>query len=141
MVLDGKANNIHVFSGLAEAIAHTGYLPDYLICGVAPADGLLSPAQRVVLLDGISRGMHIINGLHEFLNDDAEFVAASLLTERPRGHGAERVPPACREARTGRSCRRVKRQALRHAACDGSELASTAAMLTRCDAFPPSHSW
>src|SRR4029077_19676339 len=35
--------------------------------------------QRVVLLDGISRGMHIINGLHEFLNDDAEFVAASLL--------------------------------------------------------------
>ena len=33
--------------------------------------------QRVVLLDGIARGMHIINGLHEFLNDDAEFVAAA----------------------------------------------------------------
>ena len=29
-----------------------------------------------MLLDGIARGMHIINGLHEFLNDDAEFVAA-----------------------------------------------------------------
>ncbi|HEY9555912.1 MAG TPA: DUF1611 domain-containing protein, partial [Acidimicrobiales bacterium] len=26
-----------------------------------------------------ARGMHIVNGLHEFLNDDAEFVAASLL--------------------------------------------------------------
>ena len=54
-------------------------MPDYLIFGVAPADGLLSPAQREVLLDAIARGMHIINGLHEFLNDDPEFVAASLL--------------------------------------------------------------
>ena len=46
---------------------------------LAPADGLLSTEQRVAFLDGIARGMHIVNGLHEFLNDDAEFVAASLL--------------------------------------------------------------
>jgi uncharacterized NAD-dependent epimerase/dehydratase family protein len=77
--LDGAANGIPVLAGLREAIAHAGHVPDYLICGVAPADGLLSSAQRVVLLDGIARGMHIINGLHEFLDDDAEFVAASLL--------------------------------------------------------------
>lgn len=77
--LDGAATGIPVLSSLTEAIAHAGTVPDYLICGVAPADGLLSDAQRVVLLDGISRGMHIINGLHEFLNDDVEFVAASLL--------------------------------------------------------------
>src|SRR6478736_6744716 len=66
-LLDGKANGIPVL--------------DYLICGLAPADGLLSPAQRVVLLDGIARGMHVINGLHDFLNDDAEFVAAALLAD------------------------------------------------------------
>lgn len=77
--LDGTPNGIPVLANLAQAIDRAGYVPDYLICGVAPADGLLSPAQRLVLLDGISRGMHIINGLHEFLNDDAEFVAASLL--------------------------------------------------------------
>jgi uncharacterized NAD-dependent epimerase/dehydratase family protein len=77
--LDGEPNGIPVLANLAQSIAHAGYVPDYLICGVAPADGLLSAAQRVVLLDGISRGMHIINGLHEFLNDDPEFVAASLL--------------------------------------------------------------
>lgn len=77
--LDGAANGIPVLADLAQAIAHAGHVPDYLICGVAPADGLLSPAQRLVLLDGIARGMHIINGLHEFLNDQAEFVAASLL--------------------------------------------------------------
>lgn len=79
--LDGVANGIPVLAGLAEAIAHAGHVPDYLICGVAPADGLLSAEQRVVLLDGIARGMHVINGLHEFLNDDAEFVAAALLAE------------------------------------------------------------
>jgi uncharacterized NAD-dependent epimerase/dehydratase family protein len=77
--LDGVVNGIPILAGLAEAIAHAGHVPDYLICGVAPADGLLSDDQRVVLLDGIARGMHVINGLHEFLNDDAEFVAAALL--------------------------------------------------------------
>ncbi len=77
--LDGTANGIPVLAGLTEAIAHAGQVPDYLICGVAPADGRLSDAQRMVLLDGIARGVHVINGLHEFLNDDAEFVAASLL--------------------------------------------------------------
>jgi uncharacterized NAD-dependent epimerase/dehydratase family protein len=79
MLLDSAANGIPVLATLADAIAHAGHVPDYLICGLAPANGLLSPDQRVVLLDGIARGMHIINGLHEFLNDDAEFVAASLL--------------------------------------------------------------
>ena len=77
--LDNAANGIPVLADLAQAVAHAGHVPGYLICGVAPADGLLSPDQRVVLLDGIDRGMHIINGLHEFLNDDAEFVAASLI--------------------------------------------------------------
>lgn len=79
MFLDGSPNGIPVLADLAEAVAHAGRVPDYLICGLAPADGLLSPNQRGVLLDGIARGMHIINGLHEFLNDDVDFVAASLL--------------------------------------------------------------
>ncbi|GAB3596579.1 DUF1611 domain-containing protein [Microbacterium tumbae] len=78
-LLDGVANGIPVLGSLALAVAHADRVPDYLICGLAPADGLLSPEQRIVLLDGISRGMHIINGLHEFLNDDAEFAAASLV--------------------------------------------------------------
>ena len=81
MVLDGHPNGIPVLATLADAIAHAERTPDYLVCGVAPADGLLSPAQRLVLLDGIARGMHVINGLHEFLNDDAEFAAAALLAD------------------------------------------------------------
>ncbi|CAN7311415.1 DUF1611 domain-containing protein [Microbacterium maritypicum] len=81
VLLDGLANDIPILDGLPTAIAHAGHVPDYLICGVAPADGLLSADQRTVLLDGIARGMHIINGLHEFLTDDAEFVAAALLAQ------------------------------------------------------------
>ena len=77
--LDGVSNGIPVVADLAEAVAHAGRVPSHLICGLAPADGLLSTEQRVAFLDGIARGMHIVNGLHEFLNDDAEFVAASLL--------------------------------------------------------------
>jgi uncharacterized NAD-dependent epimerase/dehydratase family protein len=77
--LDGTSNGIPVLASLAESISHAGRVPDYLICGLAPADGLLSNKQRVVLLDGIARGMHIINGLHEFLNDDPEFVSAAVI--------------------------------------------------------------
>ena len=75
--LDGKPNGIPSVADLAEAIAarrRRARLPDLRR---GPADGLLSPHERVVLLDGIARGMHIVNGLHEFLNDDAEFVAAA----------------------------------------------------------------
>ncbi|MHA6670300.1 DUF1611 domain-containing protein [Homoserinimonas sp. A447] len=79
MHLDGVPNGIPVLASLGEAIAHAGFVPAYLICGLAPADGMLSEAQRIVLLDGIARGMNLINGLHEFLNEDAEFVAASIL--------------------------------------------------------------
>lgn len=80
-VLDAAPNGIPVVSDLDAALAEAGLVPDYLICGVAPADGLLSTEQRAVLLQGIARGMHVVNGLHEFLNDDAEFVAAALLAD------------------------------------------------------------
>ncbi|WP_182920334.1 DUF1611 domain-containing protein [Nocardioides cavernaquae] len=79
--LDGTPNGIPVLASLDDAIAHAGDMPDYLICGLAPADGLLSPDQRVVLLAGIASGMHVINGLHEFLNDDVEFVAAAAFAQ------------------------------------------------------------
>ncbi len=64
---------------LADAIAHAGFVPDSLIFGMAPAGGLLTPAQRTDLLDGIARGMNLVNGLHEFLGDDPEFASAALL--------------------------------------------------------------
>lgn len=78
-VLDGVANGIPVLGSLTEAIAHAGTVPDTLIVGLAPADGMLSTRHRTALLDGIARGMNLVNGLHEFLDDEPEFAAAALL--------------------------------------------------------------
>ncbi len=78
-VLDGRANGLPVYASLAEAIIGGGEHIDHMICGLAPASGMLSPDERAAFLDGISSGMHLVNGLHEFLNDDPEFVEASRL--------------------------------------------------------------
>jgi uncharacterized NAD-dependent epimerase/dehydratase family protein len=75
--LDDVPNGIPVCTDLAEAIALAGHVPDYFILGVAPLSGLLSPHQRAVVIGAMRRGMYIVNGLHEFLNDDPEFTAAA----------------------------------------------------------------
>jgi uncharacterized NAD-dependent epimerase/dehydratase family protein len=76
-VLDGVANGIPIQTDLAEAMDRNGPRPDLLIVGVAPASGRLTPVERVVLLEAIDAGLHLINGLHEFLGDDPEFAAAA----------------------------------------------------------------
>jgi uncharacterized NAD-dependent epimerase/dehydratase family protein len=78
-VLDGKPNAVPVCRDLPDALAQAGVVPDYFIFGMAPSTGMLSAHERTVVLDAIGLGMNIVNGLHEFLNDDPEFAAASAL--------------------------------------------------------------
>lgn len=78
-VLDDVPNGILVCASLDDAIAGADRVPDFLIFGMAPSTGMLSPAERLLMLDAMSRGMGLVNGLHEFLNDDPEFAAASAL--------------------------------------------------------------
>ncbi|TDP95327.1 putative NAD-dependent epimerase/dehydratase family protein [Leucobacter luti] len=75
-VLDGKVNGVPVYASLSEALTSTGVQFDYMICGLAPADGMLSHDERTAFLEGIAAGLHLVSGLHEFLNDDPEFIAA-----------------------------------------------------------------
>lgn len=75
--LDGTANGIAICANLEEAIAQAGHVPNFFIFGMAPASGMLSPRERRVVLNAIRRGMHIVNGLHEFLGEDAELAAAA----------------------------------------------------------------
>jgi uncharacterized NAD-dependent epimerase/dehydratase family protein len=77
MVLDNKPNAIPIFRDLAEALAKSVTLPDYFIFGMAPSSGMLSLHERSVMLEAIGHGLNIVNGLHEFLNDDPVFIAAS----------------------------------------------------------------
>ena len=77
LILDNEPNGIPVVSDLTEALTHAGKLPDYFIFGIAPATGMLSVVERRLMLKAIELGMNIVNGLHEFLNDDPEFAAAA----------------------------------------------------------------
>ncbi len=76
-VLGEKPNAIPICHDLADALTHAGGVPDYFIFGMAPASGMLSTYERGLVLEAIALGMNIVNGLHEFLNDDPEFAAAS----------------------------------------------------------------
>ena len=77
-VLGDAPNDIPILRDLADALAHAGDVPDYFIYGVAPASGMLSNEERHLVFEAMKLGMNIVNGLHEFLNDDPEFAAASI---------------------------------------------------------------
>ena len=77
-VLGDEPRAIPIFRDLTDALAHAGYIPDYLIFGMAPSSGMLSDNERSILLKAMGLGMNLVNGLHEFLNDDPVFAAASL---------------------------------------------------------------
>ena len=76
-VLGEEPNAIPIRRDLADALAHVRAVPDYFILGIAPATGMLSTHERGLVLEAMRCGMNIVNGLHEFLNDDPEFAAAS----------------------------------------------------------------
>lgn len=77
IVLDDKANAIPICRDLADSLDLADRVPDYFIFGMAPSSGMLSTQERSIVLGAIRLGMNVVNGLHEFLNDDAEFAAAS----------------------------------------------------------------
>lgn len=78
MVLDDKPNGIPICRDLAASLKQAGCVPDYFIFGMAPASGMLSGHERDLVLKAIGLGMNIVNGLHEFLNDDPEFTSARI---------------------------------------------------------------
>lgn len=78
MALEGTPNGIPICGNIAEALEIAGSLPDSFIYGMAPLSGMLSDNERSILLEAINLGMNIVNGLHQFLNDDPEFAAASI---------------------------------------------------------------
>ncbi len=76
-ILDEGIKGIPICRDLDASLRLGGGVPAYFIYGMAPASGMLSADERDVVLSAIGLGMNIVNGLHEFLTDDPEFVAAS----------------------------------------------------------------
>ena len=81
MVLDNMPNAIPICRDLADSLAQAESVPDFFIFGMAPSSGMLSKHERGLILEAMSHGMSIVNGLHEFLNDDPVFAAACLASE------------------------------------------------------------
>lgn len=81
MILDNVPNSIPVCRDLADAIATAETMPDTFIYGVAPISGMLSSEERDIVLEAIALGMNIVNGLHEFLSEDPEFIAAAAASD------------------------------------------------------------
>lgn len=77
VVLDDKPNDIPINRDLTDALTQLRETPDYFIFGMAPLSGMLSTHERKVMIDAMNRGMNLVNGLHEFLNEDPAFAAAS----------------------------------------------------------------
>jgi uncharacterized NAD-dependent epimerase/dehydratase family protein len=48
-----------------------------LLIGISPSGGRLPPSMRAAVLAALERGWTVESGLHQFLADDAEFVAAA----------------------------------------------------------------
>jgi len=79
IALGEKPNAIPIFSDLAEALVHAKTIPNFFIYGMAPSTGMLSANERSIVLDAMRQGMNIVNGLHEYLNEDPEFISAAAL--------------------------------------------------------------
>lgn len=77
-VLEREKNGIPIYNSLSEAIEKTEEKPDLFIYGIAPSKGLLPKVHREVIVEAISFGLNIVNGLHEYLNDDPELLKMSL---------------------------------------------------------------
>lgn len=73
-VVDGKHRNIPVYATVEEAISQQPSIA-YCIIGIATVGGVLPERFIPVIQLCISKGMSIVNGLHEFLNDHVEIAA------------------------------------------------------------------
>lgn len=73
-VVDGKKRAIPVYASVDEAMSHQPNI-NYCIIGIATVGGVLPERFIPVIQLCISKGMSIVNGLHEFLNDHVEIAA------------------------------------------------------------------
>lgn len=78
VVLDNVYNDIPFYKNIADAInANPG--AKFLIIGIATDGGRLPHFFRPIIAYAISHKMSIVNGLHEYLSEDREFLKLAAL--------------------------------------------------------------
>jgi uncharacterized NAD-dependent epimerase/dehydratase family protein len=73
-VLDGKNRQIPVFDTLDNALENLGTV-NCLIIGVATVGGILPRDMFDIIKNAISKGLSIVNGLHDYLSENPELLA------------------------------------------------------------------
>ena len=72
--LDGKHRNIPVLASIEDAINQFMSV-DYLIIGVATVGGVLSDSLHALILQAITNGLGVVNGLHDQLGEREDIIA------------------------------------------------------------------
>ncbi len=78
-ILDGKHRGIPVFASMEAALEKIQAV-DTLIIGVATVGGVLPAKMLSLVYDAVKKGISVVNGLHEYLNDKADLVALAAST-------------------------------------------------------------
>jgi uncharacterized NAD-dependent epimerase/dehydratase family protein len=72
-LLDGKHRGVPVFASMEAALGNIQAV-DTLIIGVATVGGVLPAKMLSLVYDAVKKGISVVNGLHEYLNDKADLV-------------------------------------------------------------------
>ena len=83
-LLDGKHRGIPVFASMQTALDKLEKI-DYLIIGVATVGGILPKNMLVLIYEAVKKGISVVNGLHEYLNDN------TYLVDLAAGSGAQLI--------------------------------------------------
>ncbi len=73
-LLDGKRRGIPVFATMEDAMSSLPEV-DFLIIGVATVGGVLPKNMLSLIYTAVEKGISVVNGLHEYLNDKPDLVA------------------------------------------------------------------
>ncbi|MCX5754359.1 MAG: DUF1611 domain-containing protein [Candidatus Krumholzibacteria bacterium] len=95
----GFGGSIPVVASLKEALA---FGPNTLVFGTAPRGGMIARADRAVAVEAIRNGLHVMNGMHEFLGDDEDL--AALAAEKGVVLWDARRPPKGLGVASGKGC-------------------------------------
>ncbi len=82
-VMDGHPLGVPIYESALDGMANTD--ADTLVIGVATHGGLLPESFKLEIEHAIKNGLNIVNGMHDYLNDDPRF--STLAKE----HGVELI--------------------------------------------------